>query len=336
MELENERNSFFPADADEIETASSSVTSSSSSNDNIAFAEQMKEWKAEQRQVFGKELDEEDLMGGSALATSSSGDNRQDPINTQEEYDELLEEQQQERELLYAFSSHERASWGSLPEKNSMQQILEEVAQARKRLEEGGDVASADDDGPSSSDQTFNSHHESFSHVSEDGNNVHMVDVGHKAVTSRMAHAQTKVILPPSVLTAFGLDQKDRNDTTATELVGPKGPIFATAKIAGIMAAKNTSNLIPLCHPLPLDQVKIDIQLEENPNTSEGIVIIDCTCRVTHSTGVETEALTGASVAALTIYDMTKAVSHEICISETKLVAKTGGKRTVQDGVSET
>lgn len=81
--------------------------------------------------------------------------------------------------------------------------------------------------------------------------------------------------------------------------------------------------MIPLCHPLPLDKVQIEISLENNQ------VLIDCECRVTHKTGVEMEALTGATVAALTVYDMVKAVSHEIVISETKLVSKRGGKRTV-------
>jgi cyclic pyranopterin phosphate synthase len=86
---------------------------------------------------------------------------------------------------------------------------------------------------------------------------------------------------------------------------------------------RKTSDLIPLCHPLPLDQVKIDIRLLGNE------VIIDCTCRVTHKTGVEMEALTGATVAALTVYDMVKAVSHQVQITDTRLIAKTGGKRTV-------
>ena len=111
------------------------------------------------------------------------------------------------------------------------------------------------------------------------------------------------------------------------------------------MAAKKTSDLIPLCHPLPLDQVQINIQLlpilpkkqqlpNDNNNNNDndgggGTVIIDCICRVTHKTGVEMEALMGASIAALTIYDMTKAVSHNIKIKETRLIAKTGGKRTV-------
>jgi cyclic pyranopterin phosphate synthase len=91
-----------------------------------------------------------------------------------------------------------------------------------------------------------------------------------------------------------------------------------------IFTDRKTSELIPLCHALPLDQVSIDIRLE-NGNTA----VIRCECRVTHKTGVEMEALTGASVAALTIYDMTKAVSHQIRIEQTMLISKTGGKRTV-------
>lgn len=88
---------------------------------------------------------------------------------------------------------------------------------------------------------------------------------------------------------------------------------------------RKTSELIPLCHPLPLDQVKIDIRLQGTE------VIIDCTCRVTHKTGVEMEALTGSTVAALTVYDMVKAVSHQVQITNTKLIAKTGGNRTVSN-----
>ena len=103
-------------------------------------------------------------------------------------------------------------------------------------------------------------------------------------------------------------------------MIGPKGPIFEIAKIAGIMGAKQTSNLIPLCHPLPLDHVAIDIQLVANQ------AIIECKCSVTHTTGVEMEALMGASVAALTIYDMVKAVSHNVIIGQTVLVSKSGGK----------
>ena len=91
---------------------------------------------------------------------------------------------------------------------------------------------------------------------------------------------------------------------------------------------RKTSDLIPLCHPLQLDQVNVNIELVNGGNT----VVIECECKVTHKTGVEMEALTGASVAALTIYDMIKAVSHNITISGTRLIAKSGGKRTISHG----
>jgi cyclic pyranopterin phosphate synthase len=106
------------------------------------------------------------------------------------------------------------------------------------------------------------------------------------------------------------------------EIHTKKGPVFQTAILAGIMAAKKTSELIPLCHPLALNKVGVEISINEKRE-----VIIDCTARVSGKTGVEMEALTGASIAALTIYDMCKAFSHDIVIRETRLVEKTGGKR---------
>ena len=100
-----------------------------------------------------------------------------------------------------------------------------------------------------------------------------------------------------------------------------KGPVFATAIVAGVMAAKRTHELIPFCHPLGLSNCKVMIELDD-----ESRAVIDCRCKVHHRTGVEMEALTGASVAALTVYDMCKALSHEIVIRETRLMSKTGGK----------
>jgi cyclic pyranopterin phosphate synthase len=101
-----------------------------------------------------------------------------------------------------------------------------------------------------------------------------------------------------------------------------KGSVFQIAIIAGIMAAKKTGDLIPLCHPLGLDNCDINISLND-----ENEVVIDCTASITAKTGIEMEALVGASIAALTIYDMCKALSHDIIIKETKLIQKTGGKR---------
>jgi cyclic pyranopterin phosphate synthase len=148
-----------------------------------------------------------------------------------------------------------------------------------------------------------------LSHV-DDRNRPAMVDVGGKAVTAREAHARSIVVLPEAVLVALDGD----------EIRSKKGPVFATAIIAGVMAAKKTHELIPFCHPLGLDNCDVAIALDSDR------VVIDCRCKVTHKTGVEMEALTGASVAALTVYDMCKALSHDIVISETRLMMKTGGK----------
>jgi len=139
-----------------------------------------------------------------------------------------------------------------------------------------------------------------------------MVDVTGKQVSHRTATARSIVSLPPEVL----------EHLTGDELQTKKGPVFQTAIIAGIMAAKKTGDLIPLCHPLGLDNCSIVISLNEAQEA-----VIDCTASITAKTGVEMEALVGASIAALTVYDMCKAMSHDIVIKETKLLSKTGGKR---------
>jgi len=149
-----------------------------------------------------------------------------------------------------------------------------------------------------------------LSHI-DDANRPTMVDVGDKAVTRRTATARSIVMLPAEVLAALDGD----------EIASKKGPVFATAIIAGVMAAKKTHELIPFCHPLGLDSCKIAIAVDGDQ------AIIECRCRVQHKTGVEMEALTGASVAALTVYDMCKALSHDIVIGETRLIEKTGGKQ---------
>lgn len=150
-----------------------------------------------------------------------------------------------------------------------------------------------------------------FTHLSDNGNPT-MVDVGEKAITQRIAIAQTIVELPNEVIQHLN----DNNDIQTK-----KGAVFQTAILAGIMGAKKTSNLIPLCHPLPLTKVNIDIKVNDNNE-----VIIECLAKTKGQTGVEMEALTGASVAALTIYDMCKGFSQNIIIKETKLMKKEGGK----------
>lgn len=145
------------------------------------------------------------------------------------------------------------------------------------------------------------------------GNRPAMVDVGDKAVTVRTAQARATVVFPPDVLA----DQQ-----AGAELRTKKGPVFDTAIIAGVMAAKRTYELIPFCHAISLEDCQIEIAWG-----APGEIVIDCAVRATHKTGVEMEALTGATAAALTVYDMCKALSHGIRISEIKLVAKSGGKR---------
>jgi cyclic pyranopterin phosphate synthase len=150
-----------------------------------------------------------------------------------------------------------------------------------------------------------------FSHIDKNGK-VTMVNVGEKQPTLRTATAQSIVSVPGDVLA-----QLENND-----LQTKKGPVFQTAVIAGIMAAKKTGDLIPLCHPLGLDNCSITIDVN-----NKGEIVIECTASITAKTGVEMEALVGASLAALTVYDMCKALSHDISIKETKLLSKTGGKR---------
>lgn len=138
-----------------------------------------------------------------------------------------------------------------------------------------------------------------------------MVDVSEKEVTSRVATARSIVVLDDEIIARL------ENDEIHTK----KGPVFQTAILAGIMAAKKTSDLIPLCHPIRLDKCTVDIEINDRKE-----VEILCTAKIASKTGVEMEALTGASVAALTIYDMCKGFSHNIEIRETKLMEKKGGK----------
>ena len=149
-----------------------------------------------------------------------------------------------------------------------------------------------------------------LTHIDEDGN-PSMVDVSNKNETKRSATAQAIVYLPAEIIIQF-----DSHDNLVTK----KGSVTQTSIIAGVMGAKKTSELIPFCHQLNLTNCKINITRNGND------LIIECTATCFGKTGVEMEALTGASVAALTVYDMCKALSHDIVIKETKLLSKTGGK----------
>ena len=150
-----------------------------------------------------------------------------------------------------------------------------------------------------------------LSHLDSDGD-ITMVDVSGKTVTTREANATGQVRFPSEIYAQI----------KAADGMTKKGSITQTAHIAGIMAAKRTHDLIPLCHPLPLD--KIGLNFEYNDALSS--LTVSAVVKVTHKTGVEMEALTAVSVACLTIYDMTKALSHDIVIDNIHLVKKTGGK----------
>jgi len=283
---------------------------------------------------------------------SSSSDKNNNNSNKEVDhalFEEQMEELRDEREALFGFTKDDREAWSNLdstataassssnnidnlPFEDFLRQV-EELRAINNDTNENQDehISSSSSSSKSTTatkvsttaptmDGGAAENSSILTHLSRDGTSVSMVDVGQKQVTRRIARAQSKVIFPPEVMDAF---QITSGSPDTNEMVGPKGPIFSTAKLAGIMAAKKTSDMIPLCHPLPLERVSVDIALEDN------VATIECECRVTHKTGVEMEALMGASVAALTIYDMVKAVSHQVTITDTQLTTKTGGKRTI-------
>ena len=142
-------------------------------------------------------------------------------------------------------------------------------------------------------------------------NKPRMVDIGGKKITSRSAHARTYIILPKELMSLF----------SDGEIKTPKGPVFNTAIVAGVMAAKKTHEFIPFCHPIGFENCDISIELDDKK------LVIDCICKIKSRTGVEMEALTGVSMAALVVYDMCKALSHDITIGPTQLISKHGGKK---------
>ncbi len=144
----------------------------------------------------------------------------------------------------------------------------------------------------------------------DDAGAPRMVDVGGKPLTARRATAEAVVRFRPDVL------------ATLLDAGGPKGDAFVTARLAGIGAAKRTAELIPLCHPLPLDRVDVEL----SPDREAGIVTVRAEARVTARTGVEMEAMVAASIAALTLYDMAKALQRDIVIEGVRLLEKSGGR----------
>ena len=156
---------------------------------------------------------------------------------------------------------------------------------------------------------TDDEHPGGLSHLDARGE-ARMVDVSAKETTTREATARGRVFLAPETLALI------------VEGRAPKGDVLATARVAGIMAAKRTHELIPLCHPLPITAVSLTLEPDHAAHTIE----VEATVRVTGQTGVEMEALTAVSVAALTVYDMVKAVQRDIRIGDIRLVAKSGGR----------
>ena len=159
-----------------------------------------------------------------------------------------------------------------------------------------------------------------LSHVDEDGKAA-MVDVSQKIDSARLARAMARVLMQPATLAAI-IDNKIK-----------KGDVFTVAKLAGIQGAKKTSDLIPLCHPLALSHISVDIMVDEKYNSSAAgvagnaaAVIITATAKTTGKTGVEMEALTAAAIAALTLYDMVKSIDRSAVITDIKLLEKSGGK----------
>ena len=306
------------------------------------FEEQMRELQAERDVMFGTETVEQagddnrppvERYGpgssDSEMNAVTSASSKHTPDNT--DVDEEREKMWETRAKVYGFTSEDYAGWSNAGANHTHDKSFMARVQAAREEQERMTVDDyTNKTKPQSQPRktrkipivTKKENNETFTHLSPSGESVSMVDVGAKAVTTRVAKARTHVIFPPEVVEAF------RSHDGAKEMVGPKGPIFSTAKVAGIMAAKRTSDLIPLCHPLPLDKVDIQIRLEGDGGNK---AVVECECRVTHKTGVEMEALTGATVAALTIYDMCKAVSHNIEIGSTMLIEKTGGKRTVKE-----
>ena len=242
-----------------------SFTTDDDNDPHKLFKAQMQELEAERKSVFGEDDDimdrndpdiSNDLVSQAnrhheriqteLLKTSSQSHIRNEVPSSEEESlpstsmtQEEIDDMNEDRAALFQFSEQEKHAWGTRPKPIS-KNLMKKIEDARRK--QFDDQSQQPEQSPSiyatdkttTTENTNDIHHESFSHVSKDGTSIHMVDVGHKQVTTRMAQAQTKVVLPDEVLQAFSTSSSN----TADELIGPKGPIFATAKLAGIMAAK--------------------------------------------------------------------------------------------------
>lgn len=243
---------------------------------------------------------------GNGKGNNNGSDSDSDSNNGNHDlFKEQMQDLKDERQALFGFTDNDRDAWSNLGTSGANQQqpsdFMKQIEDLRRENQStGGEVTpnilKEARLGAASQEQEQQSEKSpTLTHLTTDGTSVSMVDVGAKSTTRRVARAQSKVVFPPEVMVAFSAtnnnddnnnDDDDANTNANVEWVGPKGPIFATAKLAGIMAAKRTSDLIPLCHPLPLDKVHVDIRMDGNT------AIIDCECRVTHKTGVEMEVRT--------------------------------------------
>jgi len=326
----------------ELEEERTNISGKNEEAEKNIFEEQLLELEEERTVIFGEnEEAEKNTNPLASIDINRAHSVRESDLICEERVDNM----NMDRESLYDFTKEEKESWVSVADKSktysaSFLEAIEKARKARHVLklepEKNRDMSWEKDEKHSMDDipQNRTGHKDiiqrnmsqHFTHLSPAGDKIAMVDVGQKEVTSRAATARSAVVFPPEVMVAFGLkdwEEQIQESSYKEEVIGPKGPIFATAQLAGIMGAKRTSDLIPLCHPLALDKVHVDIKLVGNR------AIVECECRVTHKTGVEMEALVGASIAALTIYDMVKAISHNVRIEGTELVSKTGGKRDV-------
>jgi len=241
-------------------------------NNHRLFEEQLLELEEERTSLFGKKLGVE--SDADPLSTIGRNSHGKSDLN----WEERLDEMNMNRESLYDFTQEEKDSWVDVTEKSNTHSasLMEAIKKAREernsheseRKHKSHDETinrldvSRNKSGDDDIETRVNNTH--FTHLSPSGDKIAMVDVGTKDITKRVARAQSVVIFPPEVMEAFGLkgyEEQNKGNLYKDELIGPKGPIFATAQLAGIMGAKRTSDLIPLCHPLTLDNVCVDIKL---------------------------------------------------------------------------
>jgi cyclic pyranopterin monophosphate synthase len=341
-ELEQEQQALFAASSTGINN-NSSKNNKNVSNTNTTTSNEFLSFVSQQEQDLTQQF--------SSSNECTIEDNANDIANERET-------------LVYGFTNEERHAWSTnatiasnASTANSIQALLREIELARQQQDHQNNeqqqsnnrigievlqdrqqslTLSTEKSNGTSTTSTLSSEsspsqqqNQQFTHLSDDQKQIRMVDVGDKAMSKRTAIAQAMMTFPPEVIRAFTTTIAATSNTTTKKIdewMGPKGPIFATAITAGIMGVKQTSQLIPLCHPLPIEYVHIDIEWY-NTNTIQ----ITCTTSITHKTGVEMEAMMGCSITALTIYDMVKAISHNVQITNIQLLYKDGGKRHVDE-----